>query len=38
MVPHPRTGEGLAVLGVLTLIALEVVALAVGPTRDRPTI
>ncbi|MEU8695651.1 hypothetical protein [Streptomyces sp. NPDC048665] len=36
--PHPRTGEGVALLGVLTLVVLEVTALATAPTRDRPIV
>ncbi|MBX7555372.1 hypothetical protein ABZX95_46525 [Streptomyces sp. NPDC004232] len=36
--PHPRTGEGVALLGVLTLVVLEVTALATAPARDRPIV
>ncbi|MGW1159855.1 hypothetical protein ACWD5Q_26030 [Streptomyces sp. NPDC002513] len=36
--PHPRTGEGAVVLGVLTLIVLEMTALATAPARDRPLV
>ncbi|NIY62172.1 hypothetical protein [Streptomyces malaysiensis] len=36
--PHPRTGQGAAVLGVLTLAVLEVVALAAAPRADRPVV
>ncbi|MGW2318575.1 hypothetical protein [Streptomyces sp. NPDC001680] len=36
--PHAPTGEGVALLGVLTLIMLEVTALATAPARDRPIV
>ncbi|MGW5949657.1 hypothetical protein, partial [Streptomyces celluloflavus] len=34
--PHPHTGEGAAVLGLLTLALLGTVLLATAPLRDRP--
>ncbi|EST36585.1 hypothetical protein [Streptomyces roseochromogenus] len=34
--PHPHTGEGTAVLGVLLLTALEMTAVATAPRADRP--
>ncbi|TKA01393.1 hypothetical protein [Actinacidiphila oryziradicis] len=37
-VPHPRTGEGVAALGVLMLVVLEVAALSAAPARDRPVV
>ncbi|MFF3517504.1 hypothetical protein [Streptomyces sp. NPDC002573] len=37
-VPHPRTGEGAAILGVLTLVVLETVAVNTAPTRDKPMV
>ncbi|MFE9174350.1 hypothetical protein ACFYNZ_33760 [Streptomyces kebangsaanensis] len=36
--PHPRTGEGAAVLGLLTLIVLETTVLATASARDRPLV
>ncbi|WP_369393152.1 hypothetical protein AB5J72_40560 [Streptomyces sp. CG1] len=36
--PQPRTGEGVALLGVFTLLVLEVTALATAPARDRPIV
>ena len=36
--PHPHTGEGTAVLGVLLLTALEMTALATAPRADRPIV
>ncbi|MGX4695332.1 hypothetical protein [Streptomyces sp. JNUCC 63] len=36
--PHPRTGEGAAVPGLLTLIVLETTALVTAPARDRPIV
>ena len=36
--PHPRTGEGAAVLGVFTLAALELIALSAAPAGNRPVI
>ncbi|WP_055495774.1 hypothetical protein [Streptomyces sp. TP-A0356] len=36
--PHPYTGEGTAVLGVLLLTALEMTALATAPRADRPIV
>ncbi|MGW5367985.1 hypothetical protein ACWER6_12025 [Streptomyces sp. NPDC004009] len=37
-VPHPRTGEGAAFLGVLTLVVLETVAVSTAPARDKPVV
>ncbi|MFE5739765.1 hypothetical protein [Streptomyces celluloflavus] len=34
--PHPHTGEGAAVLGLLTLALLGTVLLGTAPLRDRP--
>ncbi|WP_411139965.1 hypothetical protein [Streptomyces sp. x-80] len=36
ILPHPHTGEGAAVLGLLTLALLGTVLLATAPLRDRP--
>ncbi|WP_225102472.1 hypothetical protein [Streptomyces sp. CoH27] len=36
--PHPRTGEGTAVLGVLLLTVLEMTAVATAPRADRPIV
>ncbi|MBV9026893.1 MAG: hypothetical protein JO362_24550 [Streptomycetaceae bacterium] len=36
--PRPHTGEGAAVLGVLTLVVLEAVASATVPRMDRPIV
>ncbi|MFJ9931440.1 hypothetical protein ACIRU5_36170 [Streptomyces misionensis] len=36
--PHPHTGEGTAVLGVLLLTVLEMTALATAPRTDQPIV
>ncbi|MFG2147177.1 hypothetical protein ACGFRG_23700 [Streptomyces sp. NPDC048696] len=36
--PHPQTGEGAVVLGVLLLTVLEMTVLATAPRADRPII
>ncbi|MEU6005326.1 hypothetical protein [Streptomyces sp. NPDC047453] len=36
--PHPRNGAGTAVLGVLTLTALEMTVLATAPAAYRPVV